>query len=66
MPRLTLELNEEAYTLLEEMRRNTGKTKAELIRQGIVLRHFAEEQRHNGRSLCISNGGSIEKEILLS
>ena len=65
MHRLTLEMNDEAYALLEDLRKQTGKTRAELIRQGIVLRHFAQNVKQEGKALCVANGGGIEKEVLL-
>ena len=54
MPRMTIELNDKAYQMLEELQHKTGKSKAELLRQGLILRDYAERQRVKNLSGTIS------------
>ncbi len=62
---LNLEFNEEAYGILEELSSSLGKSKAETLRQALILRHFVEKQKQEGNALGIIRDNRVEKEIIL-
>lgn len=66
MPRMTIELNDNAYQMLEELQHKTGKSKAELLRQGLILRDYAERQKEEGKALGVIRNGEVEQEIILT
>jgi len=66
MPRMIIELNDKAYQMLEALQQKTGKSKAELLRQGLILRDYAERQREEGKILGIIKDGEVEQEIILT
>ena len=66
MHRLTLEFNDYGYEILEELSQLLGKTKAEVLRQGLALRKLAEDQRQRGNSLGAVQDGRVVSEIILT
>jgi len=54
MRRLNIELSEEAYQNLEELRKKMGKTsKAEVLRTGVALLDLVQLQKSKGKSIGI-------------
>jgi predicted DNA-binding protein len=51
--RLSLELTEKASEVLDGLAKDTGNTKAEVIRKGIALFDVATEAKENGNSLAV-------------
>lgn len=49
--RMTLELDAEAYETLEQLSRETGRSKGEILRQGLSLRQHGQQ--------CVAKGGSL-------
>lgn len=66
MHRMTIEFNDQAYNLLGDLSGMTGKTKVDLLRQGLILRHYFEVQNQEGNSIALVNGGKIKQEIILT
>ena len=65
MKRLTLELTDEAYQVLETLKQNTHKSKANLLRTGLGLMNYAEEAKRNKKSIAVIKEDKIEKEIII-
>ena len=54
MRRLNIELSEEAYRNLEELRKKMGKTsKVEVLRSGVALLDLIQLQKTKGKSIGI-------------
>ncbi|MCH8061347.1 MAG: hypothetical protein IH861_02460 [Chloroflexi bacterium] len=64
--RMTLELNEETYQKLLKLAKKNGKSMTDVVREGIALRNFADEEKDKGKSLAIVDGDVIETKILLT
>ena len=64
--RMTLELNEETYQKLLKLAKKNGKSMTDVVREGISLRNFADEEKDKGKSLAIVDGDVIDTKILLS
>ena len=64
--RMTLELNEETYQKLLKLAKKNGKSMTDVVREGIALRYFADEEKDKGKSLAIVDGDVIETKILLT
>ncbi|MCU0548896.1 MAG: hypothetical protein MUC48_06065 [Leptolyngbya sp. Prado105] len=63
--RLNLDLSQEAYDLLQDLARDTGKNMAEILRTGLALYGIANEEKTIGRRLGVVEGERVIKEILL-
>lgn len=67
MYRINVTVNNEGEELIEKLAKKTNKSKAELIRQGIILRDYYEKQKEKGKHICVATkDDKVEKEILLS
>ena len=67
MKKLTVEFNDELDKILEDLKAKTGKSRAEILRQGIILRDYYERQKREGKKITITNkDDKIEKEIVLT
>lgn len=64
---LAVEFKGKADTLLNKLVKQTGQTKANLVRQGIILRDYFEKQIRQGKHVSVvDDNGKVEKEIVLS
>ena len=63
--RLTLELSEETYEKLAKLAKDNHKSMTDIIREGLALRSFAEEQSHQGNQLAVVDGDKIDTKIVL-
>jgi hypothetical protein len=63
--RLTLELSEETYEKLAKLAKDNHKSMTDIIREGLALRSFAEEQSHQGKQLAVVDGDKIDTKIVL-
>jgi len=67
MYRINVTLNDEGEKLIEKLAKKTKKSKAELVRQGIILRDYYEKQKEKGKQICVADkDDKVEKEIILS
>lgn len=67
MSTLAVEFKGKAEKLLNKLVKETGQTKANLLRQGIVLRDYFEKQTQQGKHISVTDkNGKVEKEIVLS
>ena len=64
--RITLELSEETYQALAKLARENSKTMTEVVREGLALRSFAEEQKREGKQLAVIVGDKIDTKIVLT
>lgn len=48
MPRITLDLSDEANAVIEQLAKKRGTTKAEVLRRGLALMEVADEARRRG------------------
>ena len=53
MPSLNLNLNDEAWKILEELSQKSGKPKAEIIRNALMLIYLAHEEQEKNHYLGI-------------
>lgn len=65
--RLTLELSEDAYEVLEGLAKKTKKTQAAILREGLGLRQFAQQLESQGKSLAsVTEDDEIDTKVLLT
>lgn len=67
MPRrMNITFNDEAYNVLEELQKKTGKTKSDLLRTALALLDYAQENKEKGKKLFVADkDDKFQKEILL-
>lgn len=64
--RLSVTFSESAYRILENLQKDTGKSKAEILRLSLALLSYAEDKKKNsGESLAIVKDGHIKQEIII-
>lgn len=66
--RLNLELNPDAYELLQKLADESGKNMADVLRTGLALYGIAHEEAEKGRELAIVNKDDekVVKSILMT
>ena len=66
--RLNLELNPDAYDLLQKLAEESGKNMADVLRTGLALYGIAHEEAEKGRELAIVNKDDekVVKSILMT
>jgi hypothetical protein len=64
--RLTLELSQDAYTLLLDLAESTDKNMADVLRAGLALYGIAQEAKENGQNLGVVEKDRVVKEILVT
>lgn len=64
--RMTIEFGEETYQMLAKLAEANHTSMTEIVREGLALRKFAEEQKKAGKSLAVVDGDVIETKILLA
>lgn len=65
--RMTLTFNEKAYKMLEELTKETGKSKAEVIRTALSVLNYAEHmKKENNEDLALVSGDQIVQKILIA
>lgn len=62
--RLNLDLTPEAYTLLQQLVDESGKSMAEILRTGLALYGMAQEETKKGRNLAVAEDDKIVKQIV--
>ena len=62
--RLNLELSEETYKVINDLAEKQGVSMTEIIREGIALRDFAQEQKDLGLQLAVVDGDEIKARII--
>ena len=62
--RLNLDLTPEAYELLQQLAKESGKNMADVLRTGLALYGIAQEESKNGRSLGVVKDDKVLKEIV--
>ena len=60
MPNLNLNLNDRAWEVLNDLADKSGKTKAEVLRNALVLIQTAEEEKEKNRSFAVIDNDSNE------
>jgi hypothetical protein len=63
---MTIEFGEETYQMLAKLAEANHTSMTEIVREGLALRKFAEEQKKAGKSLAVVDGDVIETKILLA
>jgi predicted DNA-binding protein len=67
MQRLTVELSEEAYQLLDDLAKKTHKAKADILREGLGLRQYAQQlEEKNMKLAAVTEDGAVDTKILLA
>ena len=64
--RLTLEFTDELYQTLAQLAKDNHKSMKDIVREGLALRTFAEEQKKQGKGLAVTDGDKIETKIVLA
>lgn len=64
--RLTLELSEESYEMLTNLAKENHKSMTDIVREGLALRNFAQEQHRQGKELAVVEGDKIDTKIVLA
>jgi len=62
--RLNLELSEETYNKILALADKNDTTMTDIIRQGVVLRNFAEETKDDNKELAVIKDGQIEAKLI--
>lgn len=52
MPSMNLKLNEKAWKILDELSKKSGKTKAEILRNALVLMDMVQEQEEKDQIMA--------------
>lgn len=64
--RLNLDLNQDAYELLQRLADESGKNMAEVLRTGLALYNIAYEEKQKDRKLGVMDrDDKVIKEILI-
>ncbi|MGD1937761.1 MAG: hypothetical protein ACFCA4_09430 [Cyanophyceae cyanobacterium] len=63
--RLNLDLNPDAYELLQKLSDESGKNMAEVLRTGLAIYGIAQEEGAKGRDLAIVEDEKVVKQILV-
>lgn len=66
MTRLTITFNDAAYAMLENLHKETHKTKAEVLRTALTLLDYVEEKKKDKEILALVKDGEIKQEILIT
>ena len=66
MKKLTVEFNGKVEEILEKLKKETGKSRSEILRQGLILRDYFQKQTKNGKHISVTADDKIEKEIVLT
>jgi hypothetical protein len=62
---VTVDFSSEAYQTMEEISKELGTTKVEVLRKALGLLHFVLEERRSGGKLIIENPKeNLKKEIV--
>jgi uncharacterized protein (DUF1778 family) len=61
--RLNIDLPPESYELLQQLADESGRSMTEVLRMGLALYNIADEEAQQGRSLSITEGEKIIKQI---
>jgi predicted transcriptional regulator len=64
MAKVTVEMNENLASVLNELAQRQGSTKAAVIRRSLTLMKLIEDQKDEGYKLGLSKNGQLEREIL--
>ena len=62
---MSVKLGPKTDNVLENLREETGKSKAELIRTAIALLDYTVERKKDGGRVVIVEKGKIKQEIIL-
>jgi predicted transcriptional regulator len=65
MAKVTVEMNSNLTSVLNELAERQGSTKAAVIRRALTLLKLIEEQEDEGYRLGFSKNGHLEREILI-
>ncbi len=65
MAKLTVEMNDNLSSVLEELAQRQGTTKSAVLRRSLTLMKLAEDQAADGYKLGFSKNGEIEREVLI-
>jgi predicted transcriptional regulator len=65
MAKLTVEMNDNLASVLEELARRQGTSKAAVLRRSLTLMKLAEDQGAEGYKLGFSKEGHAEREVLI-
>jgi predicted transcriptional regulator len=63
--KVTVEMNGNLSSVLDELTERQGATKAAVIRRALTLMKLIEEQEAEGYKLGLSKNGKLEREILI-
>jgi len=64
--RMNITFNEKAYSILEYLSKETGKTKAEVIRTALAILNYAEKRKQTDKEdLALVKGNRIVQKILI-
>ena len=66
MTKVTIQMNSKLSSALDELAKEQGTTKADVIRKGITLMKLIDEQSAEGYRLGFSKNGGLEREVLIS
>jgi len=62
--RLNLELSEETYNKILALAEKNDTTMTNIIRQGVVLRSFAEDTKDDNKELAVIKDDEIEAKLI--
>lgn len=64
--RLNLDLTPDAYELLQKLAEESGKNMADVLRTGLALYGIAQDENQKGRSLAVTEGERVIKQIVIT
>jgi len=63
MPRININIPEEAYVEVQELAKRSGKTVAQVCRDGIALEKWFDNTRRDGGRILVERGGKAREII---
>ena len=66
MPKLTVEFNDKMNEILEELAKDKGTSKVEVLRRAVALyRYLDSEQKEGDKKVSITQDDRVVKDIVL-
>lgn len=65
--RLTIELSDDAFQVLDDLAKRAGKSRVDILRESLGLRRYAQDLDKEGKTLvAITADGKVDSKIVLA
>jgi predicted transcriptional regulator len=65
MTKLTVEMNDQMSTVLDQLAEKQGSTKAAVIRRSLTLMKLLEDEKNEGYKFGLSKNDRLDREIVI-